>query len=490
MEKIMKKRLERQRTVEALEKNWAKLLKVGDGLSAMPKKWKSAILPKEDVEGAELHKKFKDISNEIEILVNRRVCFRTQKQQRAQETALSDHIKNFIDTKVAVFFARRNKMYIDHLCGIFQDGLEDGATRKSSMWKSFQMQKQFTKIVERSVQLSKQTIEAKKSSKITPCTQLEKESSESAAFSKVVPGRPANIVSALLENESKQSRESEESLDSPGHTIVKWPENTTRLFRQVMRLIRNLDGLFARSYNQTFELRVVDNGLVDWTRWVTNATPKNAILAQNTSDLFTLYCQAARSLSDYDKLFSRLAQKTNGEWHLGNLKSIFRILEKAKLLQHGDFDCSKIFDIVRGKIVYDTMLDVPGGLMYGVRTLCTSQGFQVIRIKDRFNQPTSGCWRDVLVNGRMISPGGIIQSHIVEVQFHLKALGEERQKVGGHYIYERQRALLEACELVAGDEALEILRTLHEHRAAEHARPNGRLTLSRDSLTAVVDSSV
>jgi len=105
--------------------------------------------------------------------------------------------------------------------------------------------------------------------------------------------------------------------------------------------------------------------------------------------------------------------------------------------------------------------DVDAGVLRGVRTLCESTWFEVLRVKDRFNNPTSACWRDVLINGRMVSRNGMIQSHIVEVQFHQKDLREERMMVGGHFIYERHRALFESCEFVFGENAGKMLAQLH-----------------------------
>merc|ERR1712232_669168 len=70
-----------------------------------------------------------------------------------------------------------------------------------------------------------------------------------------------------------------------------------------------------------------------------------------------------------------------------------------------------------------------------------------------------------LLNARMVSSKGVIGSHIVEVQLHQKDLREERMNVGGHFIYERHRALFEACEKACGDEAGAKLADLHTQSA-------------------------
>ena len=251
-----------------------------------------------------------------------------------------------------------------------------------------------------------------------------------------------------------------------------WPANTTKLFKQIMYLLRDLDNMFKASYNQRFNLRVMDDELAAWTEWVTYELPKQmpevVILTQTTSHLFELYREAAEVHAYFNDVFRKLAKQIGAGWHPAPLKNIFRIFEKAehKSTSTGStfFDCSKVFDIVRGTLVFTTLGDVQGGILRGVRALFACDQFRVIRVKDRFSNPTSACWRDVLINGRMVSSDGNLQPHTVEVQFHHKDLREERMNVGGHYIYERHRALLEACEMACGSEAGETLQNLHTHQ--------------------------
>merc|ERR1712032_674579 len=223
--------------------------------------------------------------------------------------------------------------------------------------------------------------------------------------------------------------------------------------------------------------------------------PYDFVLTQNTPRLFELYRQAAGVHWYYNKVCKRIAKKVKATWHPSPLKKMFRILEKATYKKRnmymtkamwnrssplktasrilakagqkhtsrdsGYFDCSTIFDIVSGTLVFDTLADEDGGVLRGIRAVFECGKFQVIRVKDRFSNPTSGCWRDVLINARMVSDDGTIQSHIVEIQLHQKDLREERMNVGGHYIYERHRALFEACQVACGDEASAKLMELH-----------------------------
>ena len=245
---------------------------------------------------------------------------------------------------------------------------------------------------------------------------------------------------------------------------VPWPENATPLFRQIMFLIATLDSMFKNSYIQRFKLCVKHTGMPAWTAWVETQLPKlmrhDTVMTQTTSNLFDLYLQAAKVHKYYIAFFERLAKETKATWKAAtgpkSLKNMFRALQKsggATSGGHSDgvFDCSTIFDIVRGTLVYKTMGDEDGGVLRAVRALFNSAHFQVVRIKDRFNKPTLALWRDVLINGRMIQADGTVISHIVEVQFHQEDLHEERSDVGGHFMYQRSRSLSEACKSVFGE---------------------------------------
>merc|ERR1719198_1027505 len=267
---------------------------------------------------------------------------------------------------------------------------------------------------------------------------------------------------------------------------LPWPQNSSPLYRQVMFLLRDLDNMFKKGYNQRWDLRIMEKDRTAYTDWMThrlheslNPTDKGAF-KQNTSDFFDLYYQASQTHSYYNEVCKRIAKQTNAEWHPGPLKKMFRILEKAEHVQSDDdrlsFDCSKICDIVRGTLIYDTLGDEQGGVLCGIRTLFDCPALKIIRVKDRFSNPTSAGWRDVLLNARLVLRNGLVLPHIVEVQLHQRDLRDERMNVGGHYIYERHRALFEACEMVYGDEAGDKLQDLNTHSAfADVKRLQSRL---------------
>ena len=392
---------------DRLLKNWSALLSSAnvDGLSHMPEEWKSGIVPCRSEIGRGLKRDMQEIGKQVENISNRCwVCGNKMEEKLLLD--LKKSIEDFMQEKVAVFFEQRHEMYKLYL-------LENPKENKP----------------------------------------------EQAAS-----GNPTSQSKGPASYAVHPEQKSE----------TDWPENTTPLFKQIMFLLRDLDDMFKASYNQRFDLRILDSEMQQWTEWTQNEFPKympeKVVLRQSTPDVYDLYRQAAELHAYYDSVFESIAKATKAEWIPSSLKKLFRILEKSKHTRKGDhvdFNCSKVFDIVRGTLVYDTLGDNDGGLLRGVAAAAASKKFQLARLKDRFSNPTSACWRDVLLNGRMITSDGTVLPHLVEVQFHQRDLREERMNVGGHFIYERHRALFEACESACGNEAGDMLEEMHFISARE-----------------------
>ena len=411
-----------------LQKNWSKLLTAEevDGLSRMPEKWQSGIVPVRSETGAALSAHLQSIANKI----STRRCWGRRSRLLALKKELNDYAKEHIEP----FFAERDAMYISYL-------REKGANTGM----------------------------------------------------KSADGGPSNTITTdSKEINSENGASVNKHIDINPDGIQPWPTNSTRLCRQIMFLLRDLDNMFKKGYDQRWSLRIMEEHRTAYTEWMTHRLPQvlsaKTGFKQDTSDVFDLYRQAVQAHSYYNKVCKRIAKQTKAEWHPGPLKKMFRILEKAEHVQlEGDdrlsFGCSKIFDIVRGTLIYDTLGDEKGGVLCGIRALFECPELKIIRVKDRFSEPTSAGWRDVLLNARMVLSNGLVLPHIVEVQLHQRDLREERMNVGGHYIYERHRALFEACEMVYGDEASEKLKDLHNHSALADVK-RLRTTLLKKGIMA------
>ena len=146
----------------------------------------------------------------------------------------------------------------------------------------------------------------------------------------------------------------------------------------------------------------------------------------------------------YREFCASVAADTNGRFHGAPTKAIFRTVEKsaARPDKSRRFVTDSVVDLVRGALEYNNF----AGLLRGLRALFESPLFEVLRMKNRFASPTDAGWRDVVINGRLRKDRRI--RHIVEIQLHYAPLVAVREQLGGHVIYAKQRALVEALEIV------------------------------------------
>jgi hypothetical protein len=144
---------------------------------------------------------------------------------------------------------------------------------------------------------------------------------------------------------------------------------------------------------------------------------------------------------------AELARKTEGRMPSKNgTKHLWRIIEKqcfAPTQQQ-----ASIWDVSRTYLEFETM----GQLLQGLEQLHKDHDdgqIQIIRVKQRFSQPTSGGWSDILVN--LCFPSEDIQVPVLpcEIQFVHGQLMTIRQDMGAHKIYSKFRIASEMLELQA-----------------------------------------
>ena len=120
---------------------------------------------------------------------------------------------------------------------------------------------------------------------------------------------------------------------------------------------------------------------------------------------------------------------------------MYRGMEKAAFREDSEncwsADC--VCDIVRGMIQSDSM----EGCLPVLVALDRSDEVEVLRVKDRFTNPTNGGWRDMTVNFRMTADPN---NHVCELQLVHKQLMLVRQEMGGHHEYNVFRGALELLE--------------------------------------------
>jgi len=157
---------------------------------------------------------------------------------------------------------------------------------------------------------------------------------------------------------------------------------------------------------------------------------------QSSNDLDTLYQQAAEADPILKSITSAIAAETGGEpMFPPGLKGKPRAMEKIAGEYGGD--ASRIVDLSRASIVYDSVDALKAGL-------AALQGkVEIVKTKDRFDKPTASGYRDITLNVK-------INGHVCELQLHLKQIMEVKQGKG-HELYEQSRAIEAKAQIEGRD---------------------------------------
>jgi hypothetical protein len=162
--------------------------------------------------------------------------------------------------------------------------------------------------------------------------------------------------------------------------------------------------------------------------------------------------QTQEAVSIYVK---ELADATGATAPRSSMKHLYRILEKQALnpAKGADDATMPVWDAARAMLVYEDMACFLRGLEQIQRDR-EETTIEVLRVKDRFSEPTGGGWSDVLINLRFPAKPGQPNPLPWEIQMvHVKML-VVRKDMGGHEAYAQYRA---ACEIL----------DLHRHIVAE-----------------------
>jgi hypothetical protein len=163
-----------------------------------------------------------------------------------------------------------------------------------------------------------------------------------------------------------------------------------------------------------------------------------------------LFADAARVKSSFDVVVRELKAATGAGLELAvlgaektGLKKTSRVVEKSALRPGEGRGRSKwVCDVVRAMLVATSMSAV-GSIVRGLSALHEAGALRVVRIKDRFAQPSAGGWRDLMVNLVIV---GDPTRHVCEVQVVHEMMLTARKGLPGHAIYGIVRSAMELIE--------------------------------------------
>ncbi len=164
-----------------------------------------------------------------------------------------------------------------------------------------------------------------------------------------------------------------------------------------------------------------------------NWTPPNdKFIHQNTNKLYKLLQNAPLARDELKKFADYYVERFGGTAVIPGLKGMERIQQKIAEQYKGD--ASRILDIARGTIKFDTFEQVKQTQTQIESTLKKfAPNTQIVHTLDRFANPTESGYRDIKLNIRMSN------GHIAELQIHLNSI--EAVKGLEHPLYEARQKL-------------------------------------------------
>lgn len=161
---------------------------------------------------------------------------------------------------------------------------------------------------------------------------------------------------------------------------------------------------------------------------------------QTTADLDELYAAAGEADPILQTTVRELAERFGGEpLFPPGLKGRVRVIEKANAKYGGDF--AAITDFSRATIVFE---DLEG--VYATLEALPKAGIRIVRIGDRFFNPTAEGYSDIILNVRMAN------GHVAELQLHVRSVSAAKD--ANHVLYERQRTILARAKTEGRDMTL------------------------------------
>jgi len=158
-------------------------------------------------------------------------------------------------------------------------------------------------------------------------------------------------------------------------------------------------------------------------------------------DLAELYLHAVEAYAKFSKVMNAIGQETGAKTEIAPLKKISRIFEKVLFdsKNRGMYMCESITDVVRAMITARSM----GQLAKIAMAILESEQIVILRVKDRFEKPSAGGWRDLMINFYM---SGDPNQHVCEVQIVVEKMVVARKGLEGHKNYARTRNAAEVLE--------------------------------------------
>lgn len=252
----------------------------------------------------------------------------------------------------------------------------------------------------------------------------------------------SKLANYVAELQAATQKSIDASLSEPG------------LFRHAFEAMTAGNDTFKGVYESVWNLvNIIEPEEIEsYTRQVTAAVARlpNEKQQQTVSTIHELFRDAAITKPNFDaivsnRLFKRLQTKRKAAAtgaHIFLCATPGKVLKKTTRLCE-KFACAHtaagISDVVRGMIAVKSM-DGVNAVLEMLLELEKENVIKIVRLKDRFTAPSSGGWRDLMVNLTIV---GDATNHICELQVVHDNMMVARKGLPGHAVYNRARNAVE-----------------------------------------------
>jgi len=180
------------------------------------------------------------------------------------------------------------------------------------------------------------------------------------------------------------------------------------------------------------------------------------VVIQSVEDIFHVASSANRQLGMLLNTLESEVGLAPSSIIIAPLKTKDAIVNKAKYDYHNRTPGPPIawcMDVVRGSIICNTVEEIEKAVTY----LNNKSNLNIVRLKNRFKNPLSNGYRDIIVNAKLLLNAQGSYYHTVEIQIHhrgLKELGTQ-QNAYGLYEYFR-RFFAHATSSSSGSDGVDI----------------------------------
>ncbi|KAH8055431.1 hypothetical protein JL722_8343 [Aureococcus anophagefferens] len=201
-------------------------------------------------------------------------------------------------------------------------------------------------------------------------------------------------------------------------------------------------------------------------------------------DLGGLYSGACRVRDKYVAFLTKLADKSKGTYMKCTIKGFWRIAEKMGMHPDGGgYDRAHVAELL--DVCCDvTDADTPDVVM--------DQRIEIVRVKNRFIEPTSGGWADAMINFRFVSSdkrwthGAGDVGHICELQLIHNDMLMVRKDWGAHESYSIFRTSIQLLE-AAGPEYFKLVTEIDALTASELEKKRHLVSKKEEDVDAALE---